>query len=212
MRGFNKVLVGVAAVGLTATTAACSSSSAKPVGEFKTLSGNTTTVVPDPGFVKALTSLKVTPGLVGSAKMTSQGFAFPITGGHVKIWKKGEHKPYVHGEIDHKGSGLSLTAGGIKVELTDFVIEPGNDSALFGNVSANGKSVVKDAKLFNLDGNTLQTPTISSAGVATLKGTTIYLSQAAADLLNKTYKITALKGGVKTGTKIGTAIISATGK
>ncbi len=211
MRGFNKVLVGVAALGLAGTMAACSKT-AKPVGEFKTLTGNTTTVVPDPGFVKALTSLKVTPGLVGTAKMTSQGFAFPITGGHVKLYKKGDHTPYVQGEIDHKGSGLSLTAGGVKVELTDFVVEPGNDSALFGNVSANGKSVVKDAKLFNLDGSTLQTPTLSKAGVATLQGTTIYLSKAAADLLNKTYKITALKGGAKTGTKVGTAIISATGK
>lgn len=214
MRGFNKVLTGVAAIGLAATLAACGSdsgSSKKPVGEFKTLSGNTTTVVPDAGFVKALTSLKVTPGLVGSAKMTSEGFAFPITGGNAKIYKKGDVTPYVQGELDHEGSGLSLSAGGTKVELTNFVVLPGNNSELKGDVSANGKSVVKGAKLFDLDGSTLQTPTLEG-GVATLSGTTIYLSKAAADLLNKTFKIDVLKGGVKTGTKIGTAIIKATGK
>lgn len=215
MRNVNKVLAGVAAIGLAASLAACGSSSsskAKPVGEFKTLTGQTTTVVPDPGFVKALTSLKVAPGLVGTAKMTSEGFAFPITGGNAKIYNKGDVTPYVQGTIEHQGSGLSLTAGGIKVELTNFVIDPGNNSKLTGDVSANGKSVVKGAKLFDLDGGTLQTPTIKD-GVATLQGTTIYLSTDAAKLLSDTYKLPAgtLKGGVKTGTKVGTAIIRATG-
>ncbi|MDQ2796269.1 MAG: hypothetical protein M3Y06_03790 [Actinomycetota bacterium] len=215
----NKVLVGAAAVGLTVTMAACSSSGssskAVKVGAFTTLTGNSTTVIPDPGFVAALGKLKVTPGLVGKATMANGGFSFPITGGHAAIFKKGTVTPYVTGEIEHVGSGLSLSAGGIKVELTNFVVDPGNNSKLTGDVSANGKSVVKGAKLFDLDGSTLETPTISSAGVATLKGTTIYLSTAAADLLNKTYKLTganALKGGNKTGVKIGTAVIMATGK
>ncbi|WP_200800292.1 ABC transporter substrate-binding protein [Jatrophihabitans endophyticus] len=212
----NKVLAGTAAVGLAATMAACGSDSdsgdPKPQGQFKTLTGQTTTVVPAKSFTDALTQLKVTPGLVGNAKMTSEGFAFPITGGNATIYKKGDVKPYVQGTIEHQGSGLSLTAGGIKVELTNFTVDPGNNSKLTGDVSANGKSVVKDAKLFDLDGSTLQTPTISKSGVATLKGTTIYLSQAAADLLNQTFKINVLKGGSKTGTEIGTAIIRATGK
>lgn len=213
MRTMNKVLAGVAAIGLAATMTACSSSSksAKPVGQFKTLTGSTTTVVPDPGFMKALTSLKVTPGLVGTAKATSEGFAFPITGGNATIYKKGSVNPYVQGVVDHQGSGLSLTAGGTEVDLTNFVVHPGKNSELTGDVSANGKSVAKGAKLFDLDGSTLK-PITLSGGVATLSGTTIYLSTTAAALLNKTYKITALKGGVKTGTKVGTAIIRATGK
>ncbi|MGI8677207.1 MAG: hypothetical protein ACR2LX_00685 [Jatrophihabitans sp.] len=222
MRVINKVLAGTAAVGLAATMAACSSSggsSSKPVkeGAFTTLTGNSTTVIPDPGFVAALGKLKVTPGLVGKASMANGGFSFPITGGHATIYKPGttaKGTPYVQGEIDHMGSGLSLTAGGIKVELTNFVVDPGNNSKLTGDVSANGKSVVKGAKLFDLDGSTLKAPSISG-GVATLQGTTIYLSTAAAGLLNSTYKLTganALKGGNKTGVKIGTAVIKATGK
>ena len=51
------------------------------------------------------------------------------------------------------GSGLSLTAGGTEVELTDFVIDPG-DSTLTGTVSVDGKEAATDALLFDLDGRT----------------------------------------------------------
>jgi hypothetical protein len=39
----------------------------------------------------------------------------------------------------------------------------------------------------------------------------VIVGAAAADLLNKTFGITALKGGSKTGTKVGVATIKATG-
>jgi hypothetical protein len=215
MRGLNKVLAGTAAVGLAATLAACgsdSSSSPKPVGEFKTLTGNATSVKLDAGFVAALGTLKLTPGIVGGAKLDAATgtVSFPITGGNAKIYKKGDVTPYVQGKIEHQGSGLSLTGGGIKVELTNFVVDPGNNSKLTGDVSANGKSAAKGATLFDLDGSTLQTPTISSAGVATLTGTKVYLSADAAKLLNTTFKTNALAGGKKV--LIGVATIKATGK
>lgn len=219
MRVTTKVLTGVTALGLAATTmTACSSSAKKPVGQFKTLTGNTTTVVLDPGFVAALTSLKLTPGTFGTAKIQSVGgntdAVFPITGGNAKIYKKGDVKPYVQGEVDHDGSGLTLAAGGTTVTIKNFVIHPGNNSNLTGevDVTTGGKTTVaaKSLKLFDLDGNTLQTPTISKDGVATLQGTTIYLSAEAAKALNGVFKTNALAGGQKV--KIGTAIIKATGK
>lgn len=221
MRGLNKVLAGTAAVGLAATLAACGSDSSsdsgaskEPVGAFKTLTGQTTTVNLDPGFVQALGTLKVTPGVLGTAKanLTSSPatLTFPITGGNATIYNKGAVTPYVQGQIDHNGSGFSLSAGGTTVQLENFVVDPGNNSKLTGKVSANGKLVKDGVKLFDLDGSTLKTPTISG-GVATLDGTTIYLSTDAADLLNQTFKVDALKGGVGTGTKIGTATIKATG-
>jgi hypothetical protein len=202
---FSKTVVALSAVGLVATTAAaCSSdkSSPKPVAEVKSIPGGTTSVKLDAGFVSALTSLKVTPGIVGTAKLdaTTGTVSFPITGGHVTVYKKGDVTPYVQGEIDHNGSGLSLTAGSTKVELTNFVVDPGNNSKLTGDVSANGTSAAKGAKLFDLDGSTLQTPSVdSSTGVATLTGTTVKLSSDAAALLNKTFKITALKAGLVIG-------------
>ena len=173
---------------------------AKPIADVSSLSGESTSVKLDAGFATALQTLKVTPGLIGDAKLDSKTgtLTFPITGGNVKVYKKGDVTPYVQGEIDHNGSGLSLTAGGTKVSLTNFVIDPGNNSKLTGDVAVNGKSAAKGAKLFDLNGNTLKTPTVSN-GVATLTGTQVKLSSDAAALLNKTFKITALKGGLLIG-------------
>lgn len=209
MRTTTKVLAGVAAVGLAASLAACSSSggSKKPVGQFKTLTGQTTSVALDPGFVSALGSLKLTPGLIGGAKMSGTTVSFPITGGNATIYKKGSVKPYVQGRIEHNGSGLSLTGGGITVKLQNFVIDPGNNSKLTGQVVAGGKTM-NNVKLFDLDGSTLKTPTISSAGVATLTGTRVLVSAGAAQLLDSTFKTTAVKGGLL----VGVATIKATGK
>ena len=210
MRAISKVLTGVTAVGLAVTMTACSSSkgSSKPVGQFKTLTGNTTTVVLDSGFLSALTSLKLTPGLIGGAKLSGADLSFPITGGNATIYKKGDVKPYVQGEVDHQGSGLTLKAGSTTVALKNFVIHPGNNSNLTGEVDVNGTVFAKSAKLFDLDGSTLKTPTIDSSGVATLEGTRVLLSSDAAAALDKAFGTTAVKGGLL----VGTAIIKATGK
>lgn len=224
MRGYAKMLSVVAAAGLAATTAACASSGGgssnggshgkKPVGAFKTLTGKTTTVVLDPGFLKALTGLKLTPTPFGTAKIMMVGgnaeAVFPITGGNAAIYKKGEVTPYVQGEVDHDGSGLTLTAGGTKVTIMNFVVHPGINSSLTGDVSINGGTPLHAVRLFDLDGNTLKPPTISSAGIATLQGTTIYLSADAANALNGVFNTSALAGGRKV--KIGIAVIKATGK
>lgn len=214
MRGIHKASAAILAVGLAGSMAACSSSgggSKKPVGEFKTLSGNSTSVKLDPGFVAALTKLKLTPAPTGTAKIGTNGVAsFPITGGNAKIYKKGDVTPYVQGKIMHDGSGLSLTSGATKVEMKNFVVNPGNKSDLTGEVDVNGKVFAKSVKLFDLDGSTLKTPTISKAGIATLIGTTVYLSKEAAGALNKVFKTNALAGNMKV--KIGVATIMATGK
>ncbi len=213
MRGYQKAGAAILAIGLAGSMAACSSSggsSKKPVGQFKTLTGNTTSVALDPGFVKALGTLKLTPGLIGTAKMSGTTVSFPITGGNATIYKKGSVTPYVQGKIMHDGSGLSLTSGATKVDLKNFVVDPGNNSNLTGEVDVDGKVFAKSVKLFDLDGSTLQTPTISKAGVATLTGTTVYLSAEAAGALNKVFKTNALAGGKKV--KIGIATIKATGK
>jgi hypothetical protein len=216
MRTYQKVAAATVAVGLATSLAACSSSGGgdkKPVGQFKTLSGNSTSVVLDAGFVKALGSLKLAPGLIGTAKMANGTVSFPITGGNATIYKKGAVTPYVQGVIDHNGSGLSLTGGATKVDLKNFVVHPGDNSNLTGEVDvvAGGKTTVaaKSMKLFDLDGSTLKTPTISKAGIATLQGTTVYLSAEAAKALNGVFKTNALAGNMKV--KVGTAIIKATG-
>ncbi len=171
----------------------------EPVAQIDQLTGERTSVMLDAGFVEALTSLKVAPGPVGDAKISKAGTAtFPITGGNVTYYEPGTVNPYVQGLIEHEGSGLSLTAGGKKVELTDFDVDPGK-SVLTGDVSVDGKEAAAGAPLFFLDGRTLEPLMAKDNGTAVLQGTTVKLKAEAADLLNQTFEIDALKEGLVIG-------------
>jgi hypothetical protein len=195
------VIAASAALGL----AACGSDdkpAAKPAptpaAKIDQLSGQSTAVALDANFVKALGTLKLTPAPVGSGEISSAGVAsFPITGGNVTYYTPGSVSPYVQGEIDHDGSGLSLTGGGKKVELTNFVIDPGK-SVLTGKVTVDGKVAADSAPLFFLDGRTLK-PLETAGDTAILEGTTVKLKAEAADLLNKTFGTDALQGGLVIG-------------
>lgn len=203
----SKLFAGAAvAAALTVSMTACSSGSAdegdsqgKVVAEVPQLSGKTTAVKLDAGFVKALETLKLTPGVVGDAKLQAGSLVFPITGGNVTYYEPGSIDPYVQGKIDHEGSGFSLTAGDTTVELTDFEIDPGT-SQLFGDVSVNGKSAAKDAFIFKLDGRTLKPLQTGPNGTAILEGTKVEISEDAAPLLNDTFKTDAVKAGLLVGT------------
>ena len=200
MKRINKAIVAIAAAAtLTVSVAACSSSKdKKPVAEIKSLSGMSTSVKLDSGFASALQSLGLTPGVLGSATLTDGSVHFPITGGNVTVYKKGQVKPYVQGDIKHDGSGLSLKAGSTTVSLENFDIDPGNNSTLYGDVSVNGVSAAKHANLFTLDGSTLQ-PLSTSGNTATLTGTRVLISSTAAGLLNQTFKTQAVKAGLLVG-------------
>ncbi len=171
-----------------------------PVAQIDQLTGKTTSVALDAGFVEALTALKVMPGAVGDGKITKKGSAvFPITGGNVTYYEPGSVSPYVQGNIEHTGSGLSLEAGGKKVELTDFVVDPGA-SVLTGTVMLDGKEAAPaGTPLFFLDGRTLNPLEAKDNGTAVLQGTTVKLKAEAADLLNQTFEIDALKEGLEIG-------------
>lgn len=183
------------------SSGAAAAETPKPAAEVTDLSkGIDTQVTLDAGFVEALGTLKLTPAPIGTAEITKAGVAkFPITGGNVKYYTPGTVSPYVQGEIDHDGSGLSLTAdGGPKVELTDFVIDPGA-SVLTGKVSVDGEVAAESAPLFFLDGRTLKPLETGANDTAILEGTTVKLKQEAADLLNQTFKVDALKAGLVIG-------------
>ena len=205
--GATVLMVGTLAFGVAAcgddeeSSSSSSAADTKPVAEIADLSGVDTQVTFDAGFVEALTALKVTPGPVGDAEISQDGVAsFPITGGNVTYYDPTSPvRPFVQGIIDHEGSGLSLTAaGGPEVELTDFVVDPGT-SELTGTVSVDGKEAATDALLFDLDGSTLNPLETNSDGSATLEGTTVLLAEDAATLLNDTFGIEDLKGGMVIG-------------
>ena len=171
----------------------------KPVAQIDQLTGRTTAVKLDAGFMEALQTLNVTPGAVGDAKITKGGSAvFPITGGNVTYYEPGSVSPFVQGRIEHDGSGLSLEAGGKTVELTDFVVDPGK-SVLTGKVSVDGEVAAESAPLFFLDGRTLEPLQANDNGTAVLQGTTVKLKAEAAELLNSTFGIQDLQEGLVIG-------------
>jgi hypothetical protein len=157
--------------------------------------GTSTSVTLAPSFLAALTALKLTPGLIGTATLNGAVLSFPITGGSATYYTPGTQpagQPYVQGMINHNGSGFTLTSGSTVVGLSNFTVNPGT-SMLLGDVSADGKSVATQTPLFFLDGRTLMPLDTSSVpGSAVLAGTTVSILPAAASLLDSTFKTTAV--------------------
>ncbi len=171
----------------------------EPVAQIDQLTGRSTAVTLDGGFVEALTTLKLTPSPVGDAKISAKGVAtFPITGGNVTYYKPGAVSPYVQGEIMHDGSGLQLEGGGKTVRLTDFVVDPGA-SVLTGKVTVDGEVAAESTPLFFLDGRTLNPLEAKDDGTAVLEGTTVKFKDESAQLLNDTFGVDALEGGLVVG-------------
>ncbi|MCO7218433.1 hypothetical protein [Klenkia sp. PcliD-1-E] len=200
---------GVAAVALSAalTMAACSSDSGssassstsaaaatsstvtnpEPVATIAQIMGGDTAVALDSGFLDALTSLGVTPGVIGGATLEGTTLDFPITGGTATVYPKDSgYRPFVQGAIFHQGSGISLTAGENVIQLENFVVVPSKPAILFADVSVNGQLAAPSFPLFNLNGTTLEPITVDSSGNAILTGTQVEVSPAAAEFLNTT--------------------------
>ena len=174
--------------------------SPEPVVTIENLTGGSTSVALDPRFVGALTALHVTPAPTGKATVAGGVARFPITGGHVTVYKPGEVDPYVQGAIRHQDSGLRLTEGSTTVDLRNFVIDPGKPATLTGEVLAGSKVVAHSATLFDLDGSTLKPITTdAAAGTATLTGTTVKLADEAAKALNGAFGTDAFQGGTVVG-------------
>jgi hypothetical protein len=216
MNRISKISISIAAAGLlvgglaacssTSTDASSSSASssstassvaatpAGPIATISALKGKDTAVALDSGFTDALKTLGLTAGVTGDATLTDGSLHFPITGGNVEYYDpnaKPKVRPYVTGEIDHDGSGITLTGGKTVVGLSDFKIDPGT-SRLTGTVKANGKLVANDVYIFNLDGSTLKPLSKDADGNAVLQGTRVLVSPDAAALLNKTFNTDAV--------------------
>lgn len=160
-----------------------------PIASFASLSGVDTAVAVEPKVLAALTTLGVAPAPTGAGKLTmtyGPTLAFPITGGSVKVYDKAKVSPYVTGEIMHQGSGLSFTKGATKLEVSDFVVDPG---ASMLTATVGGKP---GFPLFFLDGSGLKISK-DSAGNSKLDGTKVELTSDAAAALNSTFKVTAFQ-------------------
>jgi hypothetical protein len=188
------------------TVASTSSKVPAPVASVPEVKGGDTSVALDSGFTDALTSLGLTPGVSGSAKLADGAVSFPITAGSVTYWSpKGDYRPYVQGLLNHNGSGLTLQAGDTTVTLENFVVNPGS-SKLSGDVLVNGELAASNAYLFSLHGGSLK-PLQLEGDNAILTGTTVHVSADAAKLLNSTFGTDAVKAGLLVGTATITAQI-----
>ena len=178
-------------------------SAPEPVASIEALAGEQTEIALDQGFTDALEQLGLTPGVVAGAELNDGTLSFPITGGNVTVFEPGEVSPYVIGQIQHQDSGLSLSAGGTTVELTNFNVDPGV-SRVYGDVVVDGEVAASSAFLFQLDGSTLQPLEVNDDGTAVLQGTKVEISEDAAPLLNDTFGT----DGVEPGLEVGTATIT----
>ena len=164
------------------------------VTAIPSLSGVGTSVTLDGGTAAALTSLGVSIAPSGSATFdaATSTITFPITAGYAEIHSDLSFKPgYILGSIDHAGSGFTLTAGSTKVELSDFVVDPGN-SVLYGTVG--GTPMVP---LLSLDGTAVKVS--MEDGNVVLDGTVAKLTDTAAGALNKAFNVDAIKAGTPLG-------------
>ncbi|MEJ7833929.1 MAG: hypothetical protein WKF79_13500 [Nocardioides sp.] len=174
-----------------------SDSAPQALAAIPALKGETTAVKLDTGFTDALGTLKLTPGVFGTAKLTDGSLVFPITGGNVSVYTPGEVENYVVGQIQHEGSGFTLTAGGTEVAIGNFNVDPGI-SKVYGDVSVNGEVAATSVDIFDLDGRTLM-PLAMEGSNAVLEGTKVLLTDTAAGLLGSTFDTDAVAGGLLIG-------------
>lgn len=108
-----------------------------------TITGGTTSVALDSGFVSVVTGAGITPAAVTPGMLSGTTATFPITGGDTMT-----------GIINHSG-GLSFTKGADSAVIENFVIDL-NTMLLSGEVIANGGSPMMNVNLLNIGaGNTL---------------------------------------------------------
>ena len=159
------------------------------------LTGQGTSVTLDSGTASALKSLGVSVAPSGSATFdaATSTVTFPITSGYAEIHTDHAVKPgYILGSVQHVGSGLTLSAGSTKVNLTDFVVDPGN-SMLYGTVGKTPK-----VPLLSLDGTNVKV-SIDPDGRVHLDGTVAKLTQTAASALDAAFHTTAVTEGLPLG-------------
>lgn len=178
-----------------AAASAQAGNGASTVTAIPSLSGVGTSVKIDAGTAEALKSLGVALAPIGSATFdaSTSTITFPITSGYAEIHSDRSVQPgYIQGSIAHEDSGFSLTAGRTKVELSDFVVDPGN-SMLYGTVGGQ-----PGVPLLFLDGTNVKVGSDSSGNVV-LEGTVAKLTDTAAGALNKAFKVDAIKAGLPLG-------------
>jgi len=155
------------------------------------VAGNATVVTLSQDFANALGALGVAPGTLGLSVLADGKAYFPISAGALDA-------ATARGEIHHLG-GLTLTAGSIRVELSDFLIDTTGTPRLTGLVVANG-DVVGRLPLFALTLPPLTLPVQPAGRLIRLPGVGVALTGEAAAALNGVFGVSAFVAGFPIGT------------
>jgi hypothetical protein len=154
-----------------------------------------TTVYLSAGFLNALRSLHVTPGVVSPTELHNNPLRvpFPITSGVIDL-------DNATTQILHSG-GLTLTAGGKTVTLSSFIIDNTDSPLTISGLVQVNATLVGRVVLFDLTPpKNLTLPLVPSNGLLNLKYFTVKLDSAGASALNGVFGITALSDSVVVGT------------
>jgi hypothetical protein len=144
----------------------------------------------DPGTAQALTSVGVTPGIVGPAFAAGDGINFPITDRLLTAAGTGY--------VTHSG-GITLTAGSTTVSLTDFTVGI-YAHTLSGIVNGGAR-----AQLATLDFGKARIG--FSGGCLTIGPVTASLTKTATDALNAAFGLAGTANALQPGTVLGTATV-----
>ncbi len=199
--GSNDPSVGAvaAAPSVPAPAAAPTQPTPKVLAQLPDLSkGESTTVTLDPQFVAGLTTLGLTPGVIGQTQLTGGALVFPITGGQATLYEKGSTDPFIVGVVEHEGQGITLTGGGKTVQLANFDVDAG-ESEIRTDITVDGAAFGSDVSTFIADGSTLKYPPTMEGNNAILEGTMVKLTAGAAEALNTVFGTTALTEGFPIG-------------
>ena len=201
--GSNDTSTGAEAAPSTTAAAPTTTAAASPkvLAEVPDMSkGESTTVTLSDEFLKGITDLKVTPGVVGKTKLTDGKLIFPITGGMATLYEQGTtgSEPFIVGVVEHDGQGITLSAGGKEVELKNFDVDAGK-SEIRTDIAVDGKSFGEDVPTFIADGTNLEYPPTTEGNNAILEGTEVKLTAGAADALNTVFGVTAFTEGFPIG-------------
>ena len=122
------------------------------------ITGGTTSVTLDSGFVSLVTGAGITPAAVAPGTLVGATATFPITGGDTST-----------GLIAHSG-GLSFAKGAQSAIIENFLINL-NSMSLSGDVIANGGTPTMGIALFNIGaGNELTINSALAGGLSAVFG------------------------------------------
>ena len=182
-----RVIAGFAAAALAGaaaharaptTTPPMGSTQAKkpePVAVIEALQGETTAVKLDQGFTDALASLKLTPGVAAPPSSPTDRWSSRSPVATSRCSSPGSVPNYVVGQIQHEGSGFTLTAGDTEVTIGNLNVDPGV-SVVYGDVLVNGEPAASSVPIFDLNGSTLN-PLETKGNTAILQGTQVKISE-----------------------------------